>query len=157
MQSCILWKLNLENDLQKKADTKEGHWGKARPSSTPPTHVRTPSSPPLMFPSINPFVAQVLWPCSISLCSFFFINDSHHDVSCFKPTRYFISTKINQKQHFNYGWNWNARGNKSKKKHLRCENRFLLTSPWSRPSLRDETKHAAEKSGPFGKETGSNN
>lgn len=26
-----------------------------------------------MFPSINPFVAQVLWPCSISLCSFFLI------------------------------------------------------------------------------------
>ena len=77
MQSCILWKLNLENDLQKKADTKEGHWGKARPSSTPPTHVRTPSSPPLMFPSINPFVAQALWPCTISLCSFFFLLTIH--------------------------------------------------------------------------------
>ena len=70
MQSCILWKLNLENDLQKKADTKEGHWGKARPSSTPPTHVPTPSSPPLMFPSINPFVAQ-------ALCSFFFLLTIH--------------------------------------------------------------------------------
>ena len=77
MQSCILWKLNLENDLQKKADTKEGHWGKARPSSTPPTHVRTPSSPPLMFPSINPFVAQALWPCTISLCPFFFLLTIH--------------------------------------------------------------------------------
>ena len=30
-----------------------------------------------MFPSINPFVAQALWPCSISLCPFFFLLTIH--------------------------------------------------------------------------------